>query len=89
MGIQPLPEGSDTQAQDAHDAEQLFRLLEQEVVPLFYQRISMESRGMASHCQREIKRFAPRFCTKRMVKREHMRQLYAPATAHPPEQMVT
>src|SRR5262249_56638210 len=36
--IQPLSEQADTQAQDHHDVEQLYRMLEQEVVPLFYQR---------------------------------------------------
>ena len=83
-GIQPLPEGSDTQAQDAHDAEQLFRLLEQEVVPLFYQRdLDGIPRGWLQIVKESIKTVAPRFCTKRMVK-EYMRQLYAPATARTP-----
>jgi starch phosphorylase len=83
-GIQPLPEGTDTQAQDAHDAEQLFRLLEQEVVPLFYQRdLDGIPRGWLHIVKESIKTVAPRFCTKRMVK-EYMRQLYAPATARTP-----
>ncbi|MCE3223730.1 MAG: glgP [Nitrospira sp.] len=83
-GIQPLPDESDTQAQDAHDAEQLFRLLEQEVVPLFYQRdLDGIPRGWLHIVKESIKTIAPRFCTKRMVK-EYMRQLYAPATARTP-----
>lgn len=83
-GIQPLPEESDTQAQDTHDAEQLFRLLEQEVVPLFYQRdLDGIPRGWLHIVKESIKTIAPRFCTKRMVK-EYMRQLYAPATARTP-----
>ncbi len=83
-GIQPLPEGTDTQAQDAHDAEQLFRLLEQEVVPLFYQRdLDGIPRGWLHIVKESIKTVAPQFCTKRMVK-EYMKQLYAPATARTP-----
>ncbi len=78
-GIQPLPEG-----QDAHDAEQLFRLLEQEVVPLFYQRdLDGIPRGWLHIVKESIKTVAPQFCTKRMVK-EYMKQLYAPATARTP-----
>jgi starch phosphorylase len=81
-GIQPLPEETDTQAQDSHDAEQLFRLLEQEVVPLFYQRdLDGIPRGWLHIVKESVKTVAPRFCTKRMVK-EYMRQLYAPAAAH-------
>ena len=83
-GIQPLAEESDTQAQDSHDAEQLFRLLEQEVVPLFYQRdLDGIPRGWLHIVKESIKTIAPRFCTKRMVK-EYMRQLYAPATTRTP-----
>ena len=66
------------------DAEQLFRLLEQEVVPLFYQRdLDGIPRGWLHIVKESIKTIAPRFCTKRMVK-EYMRQLYAPATTRTP-----
>ena len=83
-GSSPSPKNSDTQAQDAHDAEQLFRLLEQEVVPLFYQRdLDGIPRGWLHIVKESIKTIAPRFCTKRMVK-EYMRQLYAPAIAPTP-----
>ncbi|MBX3237857.1 MAG: alpha-glucan family phosphorylase [Nitrospiraceae bacterium] len=84
-GIQPLPEGTDLQAQDAHDAEQIFQLLEEEVVPLFYQRdLDGVPRGWLQIVKESIKTIAPRFCTKRMVK-EYMGQMYAPATARTPK----
>jgi starch phosphorylase len=80
-GIQPMLEGTDTHAQDAHDAEQLFRLLEEEVIPLFYHRdLDGVPRGWLQIVKESIKTIAPRFCTKRMVK-EYMGQMYAPATA--------
>lgn len=83
-GIQPLPDGTDAHAQDHHDAEQLFRLLEQEVVPLFYQRdLDGTPRGWLQIVKESIKTIAPRFCTRRMVK-EYMEQMYAPATARTP-----
>jgi starch phosphorylase len=74
-------EGTDTHAQDAHDADQLFRLLEEEVIPLFYHRdLDGVPRGWLQIVKESIKTIAPRFCTKRMVK-EYMGQMYAPATA--------
>ena len=83
-GIQPLAEPADTQTQDRHDAEQLYYLLEQEVVPLFYQRdrdgIPRSWLQMVKECIRTI---APQFCTKRMLK-DYVGMMYSAATLRVP-----
>ncbi|MGQ0810136.1 MAG: alpha-glucan family phosphorylase [Nitrospiraceae bacterium] len=83
-GIQPTVEVHDVQAQDNHDADQLYRLLEQEVIPLFYQRDFDETpRGWLQIVKESIRTVAPRFCTKRMVK-EYMELMYTTAAARAP-----
>jgi starch phosphorylase len=83
-GIQPLADQADTKAQDQHDVEQLYRILEQEAVPLFYQRdrdgIPRGWLHMVKECIRTI---APQFCTTRMVK-DYVGMLYEPATLRAP-----
>jgi starch phosphorylase len=83
-GIQPLADQADTKAQDQHDVEQLYRILEQEAVPLFYQRdrdgIPRGWLHMVKECIRTI---APQFCTTRMVK-DYVGMLYEPATLRTP-----
>jgi starch phosphorylase len=70
---------SDSHSQDAHDSEQLYRLLEHEVVPLYYDRDRDGiPRGWLQVVKDAIRTVAPRFCTRRMVK-EYMDFLYAPA----------
>jgi len=82
-GIQPLADG-DVEVQDRHDAEQLYRLLEQEVVPLYYQRdIDGIPRGWLQLVKESIRTVAPVFCTKRMVK-DYVEMLYTPAMARTP-----
>lgn len=76
--IEPL-EGADPAAQDAHDAEMLYRLLEEEVVPLFYRRdADGVPRGWVRLMKEAIRSVAPRFCTRRMVK-EYTERFYIPA----------
>jgi starch phosphorylase len=78
-GIPSLPEATDQRAQDNADAEQLYRLLEQEVVPLYYQRdMDGTPRGWLQMVKECIRTIAPKFCTKRMVK-EYVDQFYGPA----------
>lgn len=83
-GIQPLSEQTDTKAQDHHDVEQLYRILEQEAVPLFYQRdrdgIPRGWLHMVKECIRTV---APQFCTTRMVK-DYVGMLYTAATLRAP-----
>jgi starch phosphorylase len=70
---------TDWQAQDAHDAEQLYRILEQDVIPLYYMRDRDGiPRGWTQIVKDAIRTTAPRFCARRMVK-EYMEVMYAPA----------
>jgi len=83
-GIHPLVDNSDQQAQDHHDAEQLYRLLEQEAVPLFYQRdLDGVPRGWLQLVKESIRTIAPQFCTKRMVK-DYVQTMYLPAMSRTP-----
>jgi len=69
----------DPVAQDAADCEALFRTLEQEVVPLFYNRDGDGiPRGWLHMVRETIRSVTPRFCARRMVC-EYTEQLYAPA----------
>lgn len=75
---------TDPHAQDAHDAEQLYCLLEQEVVPLFYTRDRDGiPRGWVQVVKDAIRTVAPRFCARRMVK-EYVDLLYIPAASRTP-----
>ena len=69
------------EAADAADAGALYRLLEDEVVPAFYDR----DRGQVPHrwmaiVKESIRSVAPRFSARRMVK-EYVERMYAPALA--------
>ena len=83
-GIQPLNEQADTQAHDHHDVEQLYRVLEQEAVPLFYQRDRDGiPRGWLQMVKECIRTIAPQFCTTRMLK-DYVSLMYRPATVRLP-----
>jgi starch phosphorylase len=66
-------------AQDAADADALYRLLEEQVVPAFYDRTAsnVPSRWLAI-VKEAIRTVAPRFSARRMVK-EYTDRMYAPA----------
>jgi len=71
--------GDNTDQVDAADAHALYRLLEEEVVPAFYDR----DRSRAPHrwlaiVKESIRSVSPRFCARRMVK-EYAQKMYAPA----------
>ncbi len=73
------PEDADLEAQDAHDAAELYRLIEEEVAPLFYQRDPDGiPRGWVRVMREAIRSVAPYFCTRRMVK-EYTQRCYLPA----------
>ena len=77
---EPLEEG-DEKVQDDHDADALYHLLEEEVVPLFYQRESDGvPRGWVKVMTESIRSLAPVYCTRRMVK-EYTDKLYSAAAA--------
>jgi starch phosphorylase len=73
------PASSDQDALDAADADALYRLLEEEVVPTFYDR---NARGIPVRWLTMIKQaiatVTPRFSARRMVK-EYVARAYAPA----------
>jgi glycogen phosphorylase len=69
----------DDAAVDAADASALYRLLEEEVVPAYYERdaAGVPHRWMAI-VKQAIRTVAPRFSARRMVK-EYVQRMYAPA----------
>lgn len=72
----------DLWAQDAADADKLYHLLEEQVVPLFYKRDADDiPRGWVQVMKEAIRTSAPVFCTRRMVK-EYTEQLYIPTMEH-------
>jgi glycogen phosphorylase len=70
---------ADPDAMDAADAAALYRLLEEEVVPAFYDRdaSNVPHRWIAT-VKEAIRTVAPRFSARRMVK-EYSERMYAPA----------
>jgi starch phosphorylase len=77
--IVPEQQHDDAAAQDAADAEALYQLLENEVVPLFYKRDADNvPRGWVQVMKEAIRTAVPAFCTRRMVK-EYTERFYVPA----------
>lgn len=77
--IEPGVQHDDQGAQDAADADALYRLLETEVVPAFYERDAQEIPRRWVHMVKEsIRTVAPQFCTRRMLK-EYVERMYLPA----------
>jgi starch phosphorylase len=71
--------GDDYDAVDASDASALYRLLEEEVVPAFYERdASGIPRRWLAVVKEAIRSVAPRFSSRRMVK-QYVERMYAPA----------
>jgi len=77
--IEPDMVHEDQAAQDAADAEALYRLLEEQVVPAFYDRgeDDVPHRWVAT-IKESIRTVTPRFSTRRMVK-EYVERMYIPA----------
>ncbi|MGD9101754.1 MAG: alpha-glucan family phosphorylase, partial [Anaerolineae bacterium] len=72
-------EHPDLNMQDQVSAESLYRLLEEEVVPLYYRRDADNvPRGWIQVVKEAIRTAAPVFCTRRMVK-GYTEKLYVPA----------
>jgi starch phosphorylase len=79
--INPGHHETEPSVQDAHDAECLYTLLEQDIIPLFYARDRDGiPRGWLQVIKDAIRTVAPRFCARRMVK-EYMEVMYAPAAS--------
>jgi starch phosphorylase len=77
--IEGQTDSSDPAAVDTADAEALYRLLENEVVPAFYHR---DARGVPTRWLATVREaiitVAPQFSARRMVK-EYAQQMYGPA----------
>ena len=72
-------EYADTERGDRIEAEALYELLEQKIVPLFYERDTTDlPRGWIARMKRSIATIGPVFSSTRMV-REYAEKLYAPA----------
>ncbi|MBM3773378.1 MAG: glycosyltransferase family 1 protein [Acidimicrobiia bacterium] len=75
--------GAPDEAVDAADAQALYTLLEQEVVPTFYDRDAQGiPRRWLALVRESIRTVAPRFSARRMVK-EYVEKKYAPAMSRP------
>jgi glycogen phosphorylase len=68
-------EGGEVAQVDAADAESLYRVLEQEVVPLYYTREQGLPRQWIARMRRAIQTLAPQFNSNRMVE-EYARRIY-------------
>jgi glycogen phosphorylase len=76
--IPAAPAGTDGE-RDAADAEQLYRLLEQEVVPLYYDRDAQGvPRGWVEKMKHAMHAAGTRFTAQRMV-RQYLDEFYVPA----------
>ena len=84
-GGAPAGDPDDTQANeaaDAADAEALYCLLEDEVVPAYYDRDERDIPGRWLQVVREaIRTVAPRFSARRMLK-QYVEEMYRPAIEH-------
>jgi starch phosphorylase len=73
------PQTSDSE--DASDAEALYRLLEEEIIPLYYDRDRFGvPHAWISLVKEAIRSVGPRFSTRRMLK-EYVSQLYMPSVS--------
>jgi len=77
--IDPGVQHDDPAAQDAADADALYRLLEDVIVPMFYDRDEQDvPQRWVARVKEAIRWVAPRFSSRRMVK-EYTTTMYAPA----------
>jgi glycogen phosphorylase len=75
-------EYSNLEEQDWQDAQQLYQLLENQIVPLFYERDGGIPRKWLPWTREAIATIAPVFSTRRMIK-EYVTELYMPAAGVP------
>jgi len=71
--------GDNLDAIDVADADALYRLLEEQIVPRFYERDAAQvPHAWVAIIKEAIRTVAPRFCARRMVK-EYVQAMYVPA----------
>ncbi|HEU4829543.1 MAG TPA: alpha-glucan family phosphorylase [Gemmatimonadales bacterium] len=78
--IPPNPEELETSAADAADAERLYSLLEEQVVPLYYRRANNIPLGWVDVMRHAIRLAGSTFTARRMVQ-DYTRSYYAPIMA--------
>ena len=77
--VRPSPSTLSAEERDAGDAEAIYQLLENEIIPLFYQRDRDEvPRGWMQVVKETLRSIPPRFSARRMVK-DYIHSLYLPA----------
>ena len=77
----------DTQVQDARDAQDLYRVLEEEVAPLFYSRDASGHPGpWLAYVRRAIRTLSWRFCSDRMVQ-DYVNLSYLPTSGFSPSEL--
>ena len=81
--IEAQADPNDPGAQDRADAEAMYTLLEQQLVPAFYDRDAHGiPRGWLRVVKQSIRTVLPRFTARRMVK-DYVREMYVPAARQP------
>ncbi|MBV8082982.1 MAG: alpha-glucan family phosphorylase [Candidatus Eremiobacteraeota bacterium] len=81
-GIRPYPVNADNERRDREEAANLYDILEQEVVPLYYERAAIGySKRWVERSKRSVRTLLPRFSASRMVA-EYAETFYRPASAH-------
>ncbi len=69
--------------QDAQDSESLYKTLENEIIPLYYDRDQKDiSHEWVARIKNSLKTNVPQFSTRRMVK-EYVKRLYVKALPSP------
>ncbi len=77
--IPSLNDLQDPHTQDAHDADHIYRIIEDQIVPLYYARDrDGVPRGWVEVIKDAIRTTVPQFCARRMLK-EYVDLMYAPA----------
>lgn len=80
-GIKPSAHGSDANRRDYEDSRTLYEILQDDVIPLYYDRGPHGySPGWVKRCKRSMATILPRFNTCRMLS-EYSRKIYLPAAA--------
>jgi starch phosphorylase len=77
-------ENQTAEAQNSKDTESLFSLLENEIVPLYYENRTVDNipAEWIARIKESIRTIAPTFNTRRMLK-EYVRDVYLPAIRNP------
>jgi starch phosphorylase len=73
----------DPEQQDARDARDLYRVLENEIIPMYYQERTPDGlpTKWIGRIKESMRTLAPQFSTRRMLK-EYMQRLYLPGLLH-------